>query len=100
MLPHLPPLSEQMSRRSQHMRMSVLVVLIVCAFAGYVCSTGPGDYGAPKVSQASLEDDEDPGSDLDPIETPAAQDFSRFSHSNEAHSRMPCLSCHRRDTNA
>lgn len=27
-------------------------------------------------------------------------DFSKFSHSSNAHSRLPCLSCHRRDTNA
>jgi c(7)-type cytochrome triheme protein len=27
-------------------------------------------------------------------------DFSRFTHSNQFHSRLPCLICHRRDTNS
>ncbi len=37
-------------------------------------------------------------------DSPAAQnergDFSQFPHSNSAHSRLPCLLCHRRETNS
>lgn len=29
-----------------------------------------------------------------------AQDFSRFSHDNSSHQRLPCLLCHRRETNS
>ena len=41
---------------------------------------------------------------LDPtpmeVEMPSQEkDYSRFTHSNEYHARMPCLLCHRRDTN-
>src|SRR5437868_11887300 len=28
------------------------------------------------------------------------RDFSKFTHTNAVHSRLPCLLCHRRDTNA
>src|SRR5262244_3173194 len=28
------------------------------------------------------------------------KDYSRFTHTNPYHSRMPCLLCHRRDTNS
>ena len=30
----------------------------------------------------------------------AQQDFSHFKHTNEAHTRLPCLICHKRDDNA
>lgn len=35
----------------------------------------------------------------EPVSNMAA-DFSRFTHSNQFHSRLPCLLCHRRDTNS
>jgi len=42
-----------------------------------------------------------------PLETPAASteqnnetDYSKFRHQNEAHGRLPCLICHRRDDNS
>src|SRR2546423_3416493 len=28
------------------------------------------------------------------------RDFSKFTHTNAVHSRLPCLLCHRRETNA
>lgn len=31
---------------------------------------------------------------------PANADFSKFTHTNAMHSRLPCLLCHRRETNA
>jgi len=34
------------------------------------------------------------------IDDPSQLDFSRFKHTNEAHTRMPCLLCHRRDDNS
>ena len=38
-------------------------------------------------------------SSSDPAQQPAG-DFSKFSHTNPMHSRLPCLLCHRRETNA
>jgi c(7)-type cytochrome triheme protein len=41
--------------------------------------------------------------DVDPLTNEPQQttgDFSKFSHTNPQHSRLPCLLCHRRDTNA
>ena len=38
-------------------------------------------------------------SSSDPTQQPAG-DFSKFSHTNPMHARLPCLLCHRRETNA
>jgi c(7)-type cytochrome triheme protein len=35
-----------------------------------------------------------------PAEEPQTKDYSRFTHSNPYHSRLPCLICHRRDDNS
>ena len=36
----------------------------------------------------------------EPAEPAQAVDYSRFTHSNQYHSRLPCLVCHRRDDNS
>jgi c(7)-type cytochrome triheme protein len=44
-----------------------------------------------------------PGADFNiPFEpeSQAANDFSKFSHTNPMHARLPCLLCHRRETNS
>jgi len=37
---------------------------------------------------------------FDPMPEPQASDYSRFTHTNPNHSRLPCLLCHRRESNA
>ena len=37
---------------------------------------------------------------FDPMPEPQGADYSRFKHANPNHSRLPCLLCHRRETNA
>ena len=34
------------------------------------------------------------------MQLPAGLDYSKFQHSNQNHARLPCLLCHRRETNA
>ncbi len=35
-----------------------------------------------------------------PMQMPESLDYSKFQHSNANHARLPCLLCHRRETNA
>lgn len=37
---------------------------------------------------------------FDPMPEPQTSDYSRFTHTNPNHSRLPCLLCHRRESNA
>src|SRR5687768_17888403 len=37
---------------------------------------------------------------IDAFSQAAGVDFSRFTHTNPNHSRLPCLLCHRRESNA
>ena len=40
------------------------------------------------------------GLNFEPMPAPQTTDYSRFTHSNPNHARLPCLLCHRRETNA
>src|SRR5688572_28926466 len=51
---------------------------------------------AASASQSALAP---PGSELVEPQEPAT-DYSKFKHANPNHSRLPCLLCHRRETNA
>ena len=76
--------------RSNSGRLYVLLVLVICLLSGYVWSRGA--YEGP--SEMPIE------FDAPPLTEAQEKDYSRFTHSNAYHSRMPCLLCHRRDTNA
>lgn len=68
-------------------RWALLAVLIAgCVYAGLAV-----DFDCPvaALSTASPE----------PIQAPG-RDFSRFSHANPSHERLPCLLCHRREANS
>jgi c(7)-type cytochrome triheme protein len=41
-----------------------------------------------------------PAANLEPMQNSANPDFSKFLHSNQNHARLPCLLCHRRETNS
>jgi hypothetical protein len=66
----------------------LILIITAIGFFGYVL------IGETKIAAV-----------VEPInneEAPAMQDkdYSRFTHTNAYHSRMPCLLCHRRDTNS
>lgn len=66
-------------------------VILIVALMLYVYAFRSA-LGSPNPSENAVED-----LILDP--EPPAGDFSRFTHTNQFHSRLPCLLCHRRDTN-
>lgn len=65
------------------------VLLCGIIMSGYALVVGFADLSDPIPEQAEIV----------PVET-QTKDFSRFTHSNQFHSRLPCLLCHTRDTNA
>jgi c(7)-type cytochrome triheme protein len=63
----------------------VFVFVVVVVFCGYAMVIG---FSGSDIPQPEPEP-------LAPVES-ATGDFSRFPHSNDAHSRLPCLLCHNR----
>lgn len=41
-----------------------------------------------------------PAANLEPMQNSENLDFAKFLHSNQNHARLPCLLCHRRETNS
>src|SRR5437764_6199525 len=70
-------------------RMSLLFILTALTFFGYIWA---GETNITAVNNVS--DDPPPTSETQD------KDYSRFTHTNAYHSRMPCLLCHRRDSNS
>lgn len=70
------------------------IFILICgaSFFGYSLFVGFGEARADTVPEAPM---------LEEL-TAANQtkDYSRFTHSNQFHSRLPCLLCHRRDDNS
>jgi c(7)-type cytochrome triheme protein len=72
------------------LRVHSLVLLCVLVSVGFVYMTGKsGRYLNGAAAAKSAE----------PFEPQGAPDFSNFKHDNPKHARLPCLLCHRRDTN-
>ena len=82
---------EQSSIRNRRtrQRLSLFIVFAVISLFGYFWTVGISSIGA----STSFNDP------VTPTE-PQDLDYSRFAHSSPTHTRMPCLLCHRRDTNA
>lgn len=75
----------------------VFVLLVSLVLFGYVIVAAfaqknevPSDWTMVKTAV----------SEPDPQSDPQTKDYSRFTHSNQFHSRLPCLLCHRRDDNS
>jgi len=84
------------SRTRLRLLSCLIVVLTSALFLSYVHVEGARD---PSLSMSSSP--AEPDNNLaDPPVAHQEKDFSRFTHTNEYHSRMPCLLCHRRDTNS
>ena len=69
-------------------KLSLLLIIIAACFFG---SSWSGIYSAAVVLEPT---------DPEQVSAPQEGNFSRFTHSNASHARMPCLLCHRRDTNS
>lgn len=57
-------------------------------------------YALVAGSSGSTESVTDPANTITAETEPQEMDYSKFGHSNPAHSRLPCLLCHRRDDNS
>ena len=71
---------------------AVLVVLVV--FAGAVV------FASQRTYVASITDVNSSTAPQEQMQFPEGLDYSKFQHSSRNHSRLPCLLCHRRDSNA
>lgn len=76
----------------------VLVCGLVFVFSWILTGTSSADspFSEAAVPEASIVYDEG----LFLSESGQARDYSRFTHGNQYHSRLPCLICHRRDDNS
>jgi c(7)-type cytochrome triheme protein len=64
----------------------VLIALIICTI-GVINSRAHADPAEPQTPQVQMQ-------------FPEGLDYSKFQHSSSNHARLPCLLCHRRDSNA
>jgi c(7)-type cytochrome triheme protein len=72
--------------------------LVGCSPTEVATANDPPETAAPWSPDHEVAGSESPEYETaDPTQT---VDYSRFRHNNEYHSRLPCLLCHRRDTNA
>ena len=76
--------------RRKRRYLTLVGALVLFGFFGYSQLSGAGAVTPVNVNEP----------ELGPDPTFQDKDYSRFTHSNAYHSRMPCLLCHRRDTNA
>ena len=78
----------------KHLVPTGLVVLAVCLTSLCVISIfNLHALGSVRASSA-------PFTDQDQMQFPEGLDYGKFMHSSRNHSRLPCLLCHRRDSNA
>ena len=73
-------------------RLQIMILLLSCVAFGYAYTMFPDPAAvgesAPEITLAEA-------TAAEPVE-----DYSRFTHSNNAHTQLPCLLCHRRDDNS
>lgn len=74
------------TRLTKQKLFATLLFLCLCSGAHFMVSE-LGVHAATERSESANE-------------TEAAIDFSKFKHDNTNHARLPCLLCHRRETNA
>lgn len=79
-------------------RLEAAVLVLGIVVFGYIFIMFPKTMSAEEKS-VEVGMAESTPADTDPAD-PQDTDYSRFKHSNDAHSRLPCLLCHRRDDNS
>ena len=82
--------AKEKSLLSTRRTVELIVIVAACLLFGF-------SIGGSSVSK-SIEEPADPPVSSEPAA--AEQNYSRFTHSNPQHARMPCLLCHRRDDNS
>lgn len=77
------------TRRSK-LQFASLVVFCVAAITVWGVTRSSGNAGVAEDITASF-------TDVTAVENAAQMDYSHFKHTNDAHTRLPCLLCHKRD---
>jgi c(7)-type cytochrome triheme protein len=94
-----PPEVWRSGSRARRVRLGLTLALVACACLGFALTLALNSRAAtaPRVREVKLAD-----ADAVDSEPASAQsgDFSRFPHTNAMHARLPCLLCHRRDSNS
>ena len=78
-------------------RRKLAAAALLTAFVFFVFSCSQPDQAPPKVESNSTQTTVEP---VQAVPDQAQYDYSQFDHSSETHTRMPCLLCHKRETNA
>lgn len=96
------------NRHSQHgtiqLRRAVVLCALLAVIAFYGCGSGSSENvvnvepGPPALPVAEPQPDVSEEIEIVPATGPLSS--AQFSHSNQYHSRLPCLICHRRDDNS
>jgi len=81
------------SFRSRFYKYLVPTGLVPVAIALIICTIGV-------ISSRAHVDVAEPQSPQEQMQFPEGLDYSKFQHDSRNHSRLPCLLCHRRDSNA
>jgi c(7)-type cytochrome triheme protein len=79
------------SRFYKYFAPTVLTVILLVIFAVTLTNSKASGSTNGNESQQSAQSQ---------MQFPAGLDYSKFEHSSRNHSRLPCLLCHRRDSNA
>jgi c(7)-type cytochrome triheme protein len=81
-----------------------LVMLLASIFFAYAFVSGYWNFHLPasasEIPDGQLAELVDEDAEYATELEPQDKDYSRFTHSNQFHSRLPCLLCHRRDDNS
>lgn len=79
--------------RSRFYKYFVPTGLVPVAIALVICTIGV-------INSRAHSDPAEPQSPQEQMQFPEGLDYSKFQHNSRNHSRLPCLLCHRRDSNA
>lgn len=91
------PKLEKSQRYEKRKSIFILRLIKLSIFVGSIIIFG---YAFDVSSGSGSEAASAPPPESEPEIEMQAKDYSRFSHSNQFHSRLPCLLCHRRDDNS
>ena len=93
----LEPRRALRSRFHRHFVPSGLILVVVAMVLALVFTSRSSSASSAEGGASEL------AAEFSPEQTPTPEpsgDFSKFTHTNAMHKRLPCLLCHRRETNA
>ena len=86
-------MSTAKSKTSVQLGLLVAFCVVATLFWGFGPSSAAGVNGLPSEPEHVADD-------VEPAADPGQLDYSHFKHTNDAHTRLPCLLCHRRNDNS